>query len=112
MAPSFAMHFFQAHPLAILCFFYVLKDELKATVLSWCPDNDSVTHKYVAEMRRLALDETPFLLVVQLRTTTLACWPDDGNVILLDTHDHDRSARDETSYPPTNPLSIYYHLFL
>jgi hypothetical protein len=105
VAPSFAMQFFQAHPLAILCFFHVLKDELKATVLAWCPDNDSVTHKYLVEMKRLARDETPFLSV-QLRATTLAWWPDDGNVIPLDTHDHDRSAHDETSYPPTNPLSI------
>jgi hypothetical protein len=57
-------------------------------------------------MRRLARDETPFLSVVQLRATTLAWWPDDGNVIPPDTYDHDRSARDETSYPPTQPLSI------
>jgi hypothetical protein len=42
----------------------------------------------------------------------MAWCPDDGNVIPLDTHDHDRSAHDETSYPPTNPLSIHYHLFL
>jgi hypothetical protein len=49
----------------------------------WCPDNDSVTHKYLAEMRRLACDETPFLLVVQLRATNVAWWPDDGNDILL-----------------------------
>jgi hypothetical protein len=106
VAPSFAMQFFQAHRFFILCFFHVLKDELKATVLAWCPDNDNVTHKYLVEMRRLARDETPFLSVVQLRATTLAWWPDDGNVIPLDTHDHDRPARDETSYPPTNPLSI------
>jgi hypothetical protein len=90
------------HSLFLSCF----KDELKAIVLAWCPDNDNVTHKYLVEMRRLARDETPFLSVVQLRATTLAWWPDDGNVIPLDTHDHDRSARDETSYPPTNPLSI------
>jgi hypothetical protein len=112
VAPSFAMHFFQAHSLAILCFFHVLKDKLKAIVLAWCPDNDSVTHKYLAEMRKLARDDTPFLSVVQLRATTQAWWPNDGNFIPLDTHDHDRSARDETSYPPTNPLSIHYYLFL
>jgi hypothetical protein len=57
-------------------------------------------------MRRMARDETSFLLVVQLRATTLAWWPDDGNSISLSSHDHDRSAHDETSYPPTNPLSI------
>jgi hypothetical protein len=32
--------------------------------LAWCPDNDSVIHKYLAEMRRLARDATPFLSVV------------------------------------------------
>jgi hypothetical protein len=64
VAPSFAMHFFQAHPFSIRCFFHVLKDELKAIVLAWCPDNDSVIHKYLAEMRRLAHDETPFISVV------------------------------------------------
>jgi hypothetical protein len=79
---------------------------LKATVLAWCPDNDSVIHKYLAEMRRPARDETPFLSIVQLRDITLAWWPDDGNVIPRDTHDHDRLTLDETSYPPTNPLSI------
>jgi hypothetical protein len=72
----------------------------------WCTDNDSVTNEYLAEMRSLAHDETPFLSVMKLRATTLAWWLDDGNVILLNTHDLDRSARDETSYPPTNPLNI------
>jgi hypothetical protein len=57
-------------------------------------------------MKRLPRDETPFLSVVQPRATTLAWWPDDGNVIPLSTHDRDSSARDETSYPPTNPLRI------
>ena len=102
------MQFFQAHHFSIICFFHVLtfKDELKVTILAWCPNNDSFNHEYFTEMRRLAHDETPFLSIVQLRATTLAWWPDDGSVILLDTHDHDRSARNETSYPSTNPLSI------
>jgi hypothetical protein len=30
-----------------------------------------------------------------------------GSVILLHAHCHNRSARDETSYPPTNTLSVY-----
>jgi hypothetical protein len=64
VAPSFAMRFFQAHPLVFLCFFHVLKEELKAIVPGWCLDNDSVPHKYFAEMRRLDFDETPFLSVV------------------------------------------------
>jgi hypothetical protein len=90
------------HSLFLSCF----KDELKAIVLAWCPDNDNATHKYLVEMRRLAHDETPFLSVVQLRATALAWWPDDDNVILLDTHDHDSPTQDENSYPPTNPLRI------
>jgi hypothetical protein len=58
------------HSLFLSCF----KDELKAIVLTRCPYNDSVTHKYLAEMRRLARDENPFLPVVQLRATTLDWW--------------------------------------
>jgi hypothetical protein len=64
VTPSFAMHSFQAHLLVILYFFHVLRNELKATFLEWCPDNDNVTHKYLAKMKRLACNETPFLLVV------------------------------------------------
>jgi hypothetical protein len=56
--------FFQAHSLDILCFFHVLGNELKAKVLEWCPNNDSVIHKYLAEMRIMDHDETPFLSVV------------------------------------------------
>jgi hypothetical protein len=61
-------------------------------------------------MRRMAHDETPFLLFMQPRATTLAWWPDNGNVILLYVYDHDRLAHDETSYQPTNPLSILLYL--
>jgi hypothetical protein len=64
--------FFQSHPLAILCFFHVLKDELKGTVLGWCPDNDNVTEKYLAEMKMMARDETPFLSAMQPRAISLA----------------------------------------
>jgi hypothetical protein len=96
------------HSSFISCF----KDELNATILAWCLDNDNVTHKYLAKMRRMARDETLFLSFVQLRATTLAWWPDDGNVIPLDTHDHDRLPCDETSYPPTNPLRILYFIFM
>jgi hypothetical protein len=106
VAPSFAMKFCYAHHFSILCLFHVFRDELKATVLAWCPEDDSVTHKYFVEMRRLTRDETPFLSVVKLRATTLAWWLDDGNFILLDTHDHDRTTSYDTSYPPTNPLGI------
>jgi hypothetical protein len=33
---------------------------------------DNVTHKHFTEMRRLARDETPFLLAMPPRATTLA----------------------------------------
>jgi hypothetical protein len=87
-------------------FFSYFKDELKANVMEWFPDNENVTHKYLVEMRRMDRDETPFLSVVQLRATILAWWLDDGNVISLDIDDCDRLAHDETSFPPTNPLGI------
>jgi hypothetical protein len=90
------------HSLFLSCF----KNELKAIVLAWCLDNENVIHKYIAEMRRLDRDDIPFLLVVQLRANTLDWWPYVGNFISLDTHDHDRSAHNETSYPSTNPLRI------
>ena len=72
----------------------------------------TVTHKYLAEMGRLARDETPFLSAMQPRAITLACWLDDGNVIPLDIHEHDRPTRDETSYPPTNLLSTLLIIIL
>ena len=31
-----------------------------------------------------------------------------GSVTLLHVHGHDRSAHDETSYPPTNALSVLF----
>jgi hypothetical protein len=106
VAPSFANTIFPVPSFLHSLFLSSFKDMLKAIVLAWCPYNDNSTHKYLAEMRRMAHDETPFLLVVQLRATTLAWWLDDGNVIPLDTHDNDSLTHDETSYPPTNPLTI------
>jgi hypothetical protein len=49
VAPSFAMQFFQAHLLSIIYLFHVLRNDLKANVLEWCPDNDSGIHKYLVE---------------------------------------------------------------
>jgi hypothetical protein len=60
-------------------------------------------------MIRLARDETPFLSSMKLRAITLAWQLDDGNFIPLNIHDHDRSAHDGSSYPPTNPLIIFNH---
>ena len=51
------------------------------------------------KMIRLARDETPFPLAMQPKVTALAWRPDDGNVILLDTYEHNGSARNETSHP-------------
>jgi hypothetical protein len=61
VAPSFAMHFYKP---ILFPFFLVLRNKLKATILAWCRDNDSVIQKYLVKMRRLARDETPFLSVV------------------------------------------------
>jgi hypothetical protein len=44
--------------------FHASRNKLEATILAWCPDIDSVIHKYLAEMRRLARDETPFSSVM------------------------------------------------
>jgi hypothetical protein len=38
------------------------------------------------EMRTLVRDETPFLLAMQPKATTLAWWLDAGSVILFGTH--------------------------
>ena len=47
-----------------------------------------------AEMRGLARDETPLPLATQPKVTALVWRPDDGNVIPLNTYDHNGSARD------------------
>jgi hypothetical protein len=112
VVPSFVMHFFKYHLLSIHYLFYVLRNDLKAIVLTWCVDNDSVIHKYLTGMRRLAHDEMPFLSVFQLRAISLVWWPYDGNVIPQNTHDRDRIARDDTRHPPTKPLRIHYHSIL
>ena len=52
-----------------------------------------------AEMIRLARDETPFPLTMQPKVIALAWLPDNGNVILLDTYEHNGPDRDETSHP-------------
>jgi hypothetical protein len=68
---------------------------------------ENVTHKHFTKMRRFPRDETPFLLAMQPRTTTLVYDQIDGSVIPLHAHGHNRSAHDETSHPPTNTLSVY-----
>jgi hypothetical protein len=56
--------------------FYLIAFSFKRIVGGHCPgmvtSGDSVTHKHFMEMRRLARDETPFLLAMPPRATTLA----------------------------------------
>jgi hypothetical protein len=59
-----------------LAFLFILFLCFKKLVEGHCPGLvtrcDSVIHKHFTEMRRMAHDETPFLLVMQPRATTLA----------------------------------------
>jgi hypothetical protein len=61
----------------------------------------NVTHKHFTEMRRLARDETPFLLAMPL----LPWFGDQMNssVITLHAHGPNRLAHDDTPSPPTRP---------
>ena len=68
----------------------------------------NVTHKHFTEMRRLGRDETPFLLAMPPRATTLAWCQTVGSVIPLDAHGPNRLARDETPYPLTRSCSIIF----
>jgi hypothetical protein len=58
---------FIAFDLLLLCF--------KGRVEGHCPGlvtiGDNIIHKHFTKMRRLALDETPFLLAMTPRATTL-----------------------------------------
>jgi hypothetical protein len=66
-------------PIQCLLPFYRIVFSFKRIVGGHCPgvvtSGDSVTHKHFTEMRRLARDETPFLLSMPPRATTLAWWP-------------------------------------
>jgi hypothetical protein len=57
-------------PFVFYCFFF------KKLVKGHCPgvvtSGGNVTHKHFTKMRRLARDETPFLLAMPPRATTLA----------------------------------------
>jgi hypothetical protein len=56
--------------------FYLIVFSFKRLVRGHCPgvvtSGDNVTHKHFMEMRRLAHDETPFLLAMPPKATTLA----------------------------------------
>jgi hypothetical protein len=82
----------------------------KGKVGGHCPGvvtiGDNVRHKHFAEMRRLARDETPFLLAMPPRATTWFGDQIDGSVIPLHAHGLNRLAHHETSHPPTSTLSF------
>jgi hypothetical protein len=62
-------------PIQCLLPFYLIAFSFKRLVRGHCPgmvtSGDNVTHKHFMEMRRLARDETPFLLAMPPRATTL-----------------------------------------
>jgi hypothetical protein len=58
---------FISFDLFLLCF----KGKVEAQCLGLVTRDDSVTHKNFTKMRRLARDETPFLLAMPPRATTL-----------------------------------------
>jgi hypothetical protein len=62
-------------PIKCLLPFYIIDFYFKGLVRGHYPDmvtnGDNVTHKHFIEMRRLAHDDTPFLLAMPPRATTL-----------------------------------------
>jgi hypothetical protein len=64
-----------SYPIQYILFFVLLLFLFKGKYGGHCPgmvtNGDNVTHKHFMEMRRLARDATPFLLVMPPRDTTL-----------------------------------------
>jgi hypothetical protein len=64
-----------SYPIQCVLFFFLFFFLFKRIVGGQCPgvvtSGDSVTHKHFTKMRRLACDETPFLLAMPPRGTTL-----------------------------------------
>jgi hypothetical protein len=62
-------------PIQCILPFYLIVFYFKRLVTGHCPgvvtSGDNVTHKHFTEMRRLARDETPFLLAMPPRATIL-----------------------------------------
>jgi hypothetical protein len=52
------------------CFFF--QEASQGTLPGMVTSGGNVTHKHFTEMRRVARDETPFLLAMPPRATTLA----------------------------------------
>jgi hypothetical protein len=65
-----------SNPIHAFYLLFLLLFSFKKLVRGHCPgvvtNGDNVTHKHFTEMRRLARDETSFLLAMPPRATTLA----------------------------------------
>jgi len=102
----------------LIVFYLFISFYFKKIVRGHCPglvtSGGNVGHKHFTQMRRLARDETPFLLAMPPRATTLEWWPDDGSFIPLDSHGPNRMACDETPYPSTRScfIILWFPLFL
>jgi hypothetical protein len=59
-------------PFIFLSYFFSFKRLVRGHCPGMVTSGDNVTHKHFTEMRRLARDETPFLLAMPPRATTLA----------------------------------------
>jgi hypothetical protein len=64
-----------SYPIQFIFTLCLISFSFKRTVGGHCPgvvtSGDNVTHKNFTEMRRLVCDETPFLLAMLPRSTTL-----------------------------------------
>jgi len=72
------MDAFVSYPIQCLLFlvllllvFFLFKGKSRGHYPDMVTRGDNVTHKHFTEMRRLAHDETPFLLAMPPRATTL-----------------------------------------
>ena len=66
------MQFFQAlFALSFFYFFFTTSLDEEETALAWWPELTALPNSIFAEMRRLALDETPFPLAMQPKVTAL-----------------------------------------
>jgi hypothetical protein len=92
----------------IYSYLFFFKKLVRGHFLGMVTSGDNVTHENFMEMRNLNPDETPFLLAMPQRSTTLAWRPSAGSFIPLDSHGHNRLARDETPYPLTRSCFIIF----
>jgi hypothetical protein len=64
-----------SNPFHAFYLFYIISFYFKRLFRGHCPDvvtsGNNFTHKHSTEMRRMACDETPFLLAMPPRATTL-----------------------------------------